>query len=1017
MKNKFLGFLFLTFIGFCSTITAQQIEIKGTVSDYTGEPLPGATVQIKGTTRGVSTDFDGNYSIKVSKGETIVYSFIGFIKEEVIVGNQTDISLRLSPDTTALDEIVIGYGSVKKKDFTGAVTALTEKDFNSGPIIGVENLIQGRAAGVQVSAASSEPGGEMLVRIRGNNSVNSNNGPLYVVDGFPLDFLDNSINPADIASVNILKDASATAIYGTRGANGVVIITTKRGKDGQANIKYSVSYSINEADISAYNFLDSNDFAAIQNGIDVRNNTQPTYSQDAINRIDALGLQTNWLDEAFRTGTTNEHQISVTGGNQNTKAFFSVGAYLWDGVVKNTSFDRYNLRLNVDQNLIGGKLKSGVNVSLSSTETNFMGFAGNALGDNILRNIFRASPIVPTTEIWNTLSDNDKQIIFKNNKPSNPLQTLEIADNKSTNYFILTNAFLELTIAKDFKFKTNAGVRVTNQKIRRFLPADSNLISSSLEPGAATLNHGLFTYYTFENTLHYDKVFNKHSINVLIGTTTEWSDNESFTAGAKDFTSDALGYNNLQAGATPLTPVSEVSESKLISYLARANYTYDDRYLLTLTYRRDGSSKFGRSNKWGNFPSIAAAWNVHNESFVGNKFIFSRLKFRGSYGITGSDRFGVGQGQSAFSPTAPVTFDGSELFMGTISSRVGNSDLQWEETHKADLGIEMGFFNNRLNVEIGAYRNNTKKLLLAKGLAPSFGVSSILTNAGEIQNQGIELSVDYTYYSKSDFHWYTNFSLGYNDNEIKELVLPEGATFLPGPEARIDGEIFGYYSILREGLPINAIYGYKFIGILQPGQVYAPQPNAIPGEALFEDINGDGVIDSQDKKVLGNGYPKYSLGFNNSFSYKNFTVSLFFTGMFGIDKINGNNLVGYKYNTLTLAKERWTPDNMSGTLPQNNWVGDQWINNHNVESGSFVKMKNITFSYSFSPETLSKSGLSSLELYLTGTNLLTWDSYSGFDPEVNAKRSGGTNLNVAAGLDAYSYPSQKSYSLGLKIGI
>ncbi|MEN8125823.1 MAG: TonB-dependent receptor [Bacteroidota bacterium] len=1017
MKNNFLKFLFLVIIGVTSTINAQQIEIEGTISDDMGNSLLDATVQVKGTTKGVSSDYDGHYLINANVGEILIFSYVGFITKEVAINGQTTINVSLTPDAVALDEVVIGYGTVRKKDLTGSITTLSTKNFNKGPVTGVENLIQGRAPGVQISAESSEPGGQMLIRIRGNNSINSNNSPLYVVDGFPLETLDNSINPSDIESVNILKDASATAIYGTRGANGVVIITTKRGKEGKSSITYSGNYSVHNADLSAYDFLNSNDYANIHNELANLYGNEPVYSESAINRVNELGLQTDWLEEVFRTGTTNEHQLSISGGNENTKAFFSTGMYLWDGVIQNTSFDRYNMRLNVDQNLMDGKLKLGVNSSLSSTESDFLGFDGSSMQDNILRGIFRANPIVPTSDVWDNLSEADKHLIFADVRPVNPIQTLEIADNKSSKYFVLTNAFLELTIAKDFKFKTEGGVRVTNQKIRRFLPSTSRLVASSVEVGAATLNHGLFKYYTFENTLNYDKIIDRHSINVIIGTTHEWSDNESFTAGAKDFTTDALGYNNLQSGATPLTPESYVSHSELISYLSRVNYSFDDRYLFTFTFRRDGSTKFGEGNKWGNFPAGAFAWKVHNESFFNSNSI-SSLKLRGSLGITGSDRFPVGQGQSIFSPTAPVTTNGTDVSIGTVSSRVGNSDLKWEETRKIDIGIEMGFFDNKLTMEIAGYQNNTSNLLLQKSLAPSLGVSSILTNAGEVQNRGIEFSANYNYYSKdSDFSWSSDFTFAYNDNEIIELNLPGGTTFLPGPETKIDGGVDGSFTILKEGLPVNAIYGYRFLGILQPGEVYDPQPNAQPGDALFKDINGDGVFNVDDKEVLGNGYPAYTFGFNNSFSYKNFSLSVFFAGVFDVDKLNGNNVLGYKDNTLEIAKERWTPYNLDGTLPQKHWLGDEWINDYFIEEASYIRMKNISLAYNFDANTLDKMGLSIFQINITGLNLLTWDSYSGFDPEVNSKRSSTTNLNVAAGLDAYAYPYQRTFSVGLKIGI
>ncbi|ALJ04765.1 hypothetical protein APS56_06340 [Pseudalgibacter alginicilyticus] len=1017
MKKTLLKIIFVLIFGVFLPINAQEKNIEGTLTDVEGIPLPGATVTIKGTTRGVVTDFDGKFSITASQENVLVFSFLGYSTQEIKIGTQTNLKVVLQPEFNELEEtIIIGYGSVRKEDLTGSVSVISEKSFNQGPVVGVENLIQGRASGVQISTTSSEPGADMLVRIRGNNSVNSNNNPLYVVDGFPMESLSNSINPADIASVSILKDASATAIYGTRGANGVVIITTKRGKKGKSSVTYTGNYSIQEANTDAYDFIDSSDYAILQNEIDITNGVAPSYTQEAIDRIEELGLQTNWLDEAFRTGYVSEHQVAVSGGNEDTKMFFSAGAYSWEGVVKNTSFDRYNVRLNADQSLLEGRVKVGVNTSLSATESDFLGFSASSLQDNILRGIFQTSPLNPTYDLYDTLSTEDKALIYGTSSPRDPLETLEIMDNKGTNYFVLANAFLEAKIFKDFTFKTQGGARIVNQKINQFLPSTSSLVASSLDPGSARQSHLLYKYYTYSNLLSYDKLIGKHSINAIAGYTHEWSSEEYFSAGSSDFTTDALGYYSLQGGATILTPSSYVADSELASYLARVNYIFDDRYLLTLTYRRDGSSKFGEGNKWGNFPAAAVAWNVHNESFF-NSGLISQLKLRSSIGITGNDRFGVGLGQSTFSPSASVTTDGSTLSVGTISSRVGNEDLQWEETKKFDLALELGFFNNNLTMELGYYKNNTTNLLLNKTIAPSNGIESILTNAGEVENKGIELSLNYKKTFNNGFGWTSNLNFSQNENTVISLELIEGTDFLPGEEARIDGNVSGSYSVLEEGLPVGTIYGYRYLGVLQDGETSLTQPTAQPGDPLFEDINEDGQITGEDKELIGNGYPKFNVGFNNSFNYKNFTLSVFLTGVFDVDKLNGNNVIGYQYNTLAIAKDRWTPSNPEGTLPQNLWQGDQWVNDYFVEDASYIRLSNVSLSYDFNKNVLDKIGLAALQLSFVATNLATWSDYSGFDPEVNSTRTSGTNLNTGAGLDAYSYPYQKSFTLGIKVGI
>jgi len=1018
MKKTFFNLLFLFLLLSVVDVSGQEKIIKGTVTDTDNVPLPGATVFIKGTTKGVSTDLSGEFSINTNKGDTLVFTYIGCETKEVVINNQQKLKIQLKEIASQLAEtVVVGYGSVRKKDLTGSVSVLSQKNFNPGPVQGVENLIQGRAPGVQVSTVSAEPGGEMAIRIRGNNSINSNNGPLYVIDGFPVESLDNNLNPQDIQSISILKDASAAAIYGTRGANGVVIITTKRGREGKTTISYSGNYSWNWAQIGDYDFTKGLDYAKMTNELDeILYHRQPSYSPEALTRIDELGLNTDWLQEAFQTGKILENQLSASGGSKNTKIYFSLGSYNWDGVVKNTSFDRYTIRLNADQSFLDNRIKLSINNSFATTETDFLGFKGNSLQDNILREIFRANPLVPTDDKWGEISDEDRVLIFGNAKATNPLQTLYIADNHSTNYFYLSNAFLEFIILKDFHFKTRGGIRITNSKIRRFLPSSSTLVAASLEPGAATLSNGLYKYYTFENMLTYNKTFNKHTINALLGATHEWSDNEYFSAGAKDFTTDALGYYSLQSGATPLTPVSYVYSSELISYLARINYSYDNRYLVTLTYRRDGSSKFGAGNKWGNFPAAALAWKIHNENFF-NSNVISTLKLRASYGILGNDRFRVGLAQSVFSASAPVTTDAYTLSMGTIPARVGNSNLRWEETKKLDIGFEIGLFSNDLLMQIDLYKNITSNLLLNKEMPPSMGINSILTNAGEVENRGAEISINYNHRFSSKFSWNSSLTFAYNENKINKLLLPAGSDYMPGPEARIDGSVAGSFTILKEGLPINSIYGYRFLRVLKEGETYAPQPDAKPGDPLFKDLNGDGKIDVNDKDVLGNGYPKYTLGFSNSFRYSNFTLAFFFSGMFDVDKLNGNNIIGYQYNTLEIAKKRWTPNHPDGTMPLELWHGDTWVNDLFVEDASFLRLKNVSLSYNFNKGLIKRIGLSNIELSLTGQNLFTWDNYSGFDPEVNSKRDNGTNLNTASGLDAYSYPYQRSVIIGLKIGL
>lgn len=1019
MKKRLFKFILLFILGTVSVAYSQNNQIKGTVTDSEGIPIPGATVLVKGTTIGTSTDFDGTFNINASNEDVLLFSYVGYDNYETVIGEQKIINVTLIQSISELDAtVIIGYGRVRKKDLTGSVSTISETDFNQGPVINAENLIQGRAPGVQISTQSAEPGGDVLIRIRGNNSINSNNSPLYVVDGFPMSSLDNSINPSNIKSINILKDASAAAIYGSRGANGVIIITTKRGIQGKSTISLETNSSFQFADIDAYDFLDSNEYANLQNRIWLDNGSvglQP-YSQAAIDRINQLGLNTNWMEEAFRTGRVQQHLLTIQSGNENTKFFLSGGMFKNDGAVKNTDFNRYTLRLNLDQNLLDGSLKLGMNTSLTNTITNFQGFTSSSLQDNILSGIFRADPIVPTDDIFEALSDADRQLIFRDARPVNPIETLFLSDNQSERFFILSNMFLEFQITQDLTFKTTGGARISNSKTQQFLPSSSSLTASSIPRGAAVISHYLDKYYIFENTLNYRKGFGKHDVNALLGLTNEWNRPESFSASATDFTTDALSYNSLQSGATPLTPTSSSISRELASLISRLNYTYDDKYLFTFTYRRDGSSALGINRQWGNFPAAAVAWKIHNEDFLNDSDVISTLKIRGSHGALGNARLAYGISQSAFSANGQVTTDGSNLSVGTIPSRVGNRDLKWERTIQTDIGLELGLINDKLFIELGAYKKNTKDLLLDKDVAPSLGVpgNSIIVNAGEIENKGLEFSISSKNISNLNFSWETNANLAYNKNEIKEIILPEGATLLPGDESKIHGTISGSHTVIKEGLPISSIYGYRFLGILQEGET-APdhQPNLQPGEAIFADLNGDGSFSADDREVLGNGYPTYTFGLTNSFRYKNFNLSVFISGALDVDKINGNNILGYTENTLNIANNRWSPSNTNGTLPQFGWNNDQWVNDLYVESTDYIRLKNISLSYNLDTEMIP--WISRLQIYANAINLLTWTDYSGFDPEVNSTRSSNSNLNSSAGLDTFAYPNVKTISLGAKL--
>lgn len=993
-----------------------DISVSGRVTDSKGEGLPGVSVVVKDASSGTITDVDGNYRLQVPDNAALIFSYVGFITREVKVNYRSVIDVALEENLQELDEVVvIGYGTQQKKDLTGAVSSLSEEDFNVGSISSVEQLVQGRTTGIQISTQSAEPGGNFVIRVRGNNSIQNDNQPIYVVDGFPMDNLDNSINPSNIKSIEVLKDASAAAIYGTRGANGVIIITTKQGKSGAVNIDYNAEYGQQVvSNLDTYEFLGTRAFTENDNLIQRVNGAMEMYSPSRIDSLEQYFGSTNWLQEAFRDGATVNHQLGISSGKENSRVYFSAGYFNQQGVVPSTEFSRYNTRINLNQRMFDDKLTFGLNTGITYTNTNFLGFNASNLQTNILRNIFAdARPFVPNR--LDNLTETEIQLLG-GTRPISPLQTIEASDNEAKSTYILSTGFVELEVLEGLKVKALGGSRMFNGKEYGYLSQESHIVAGTLQPGEAALTNNQSYDLLFEGTINYQKRLGKHGLNLLAGYTNQKVIYESFRAGARDFTTNTLGWNALQAGAIPTTPSSGTSERKLISYLSRAIYDYDDRYLLTLTFRRDGSSKFGANNKWANFPAAAIGWKVHNEAFMSGQSLLSNLKLRASYGITGSERFRVGLAQTQFQANAPVTLDGDNQSIGTVPSVLGNGNLQWEETTQMDLGTDIGLFKDRIVLEFDYYVKNTDKLIVTKSLPPSLGFGSIITNVGRIQNSGVEILLSSNNVTSKNFSWVTDINVSFNSNEIKEVLLPDGSEFLEGAELKPIGQLDrAPYTIIQKGIPVNSFYGYKVRGVLQEGETDVLQPSAVPGDALYHDIDGDSAITSADRTILGHGFPKYLAGLTNTITYKSFRLSFFFNGVFDADVLNINREIGYRTNRLESALERWTPETPEGTRPFRNHSGQFWVNDELVEDASFIRLKNISLSYDLPVDKMGLKFVQNLRLYASASNLYTWTNYSGFDPEVSARVNSTTNLNIGSGVDLYSYPLQKSYAVGVKV--
>jgi len=1001
----------------------QNFTVTGTVTTSTGETLPGVTILVKGTQKGTITGMDGRYTIEVPDANSVlVFSYVGYATQEIQMGSRSTIDVVLVPESTRLDEVVvIGYGTVRKQDLTGSIAIVTAENFNlGGAISNPEQLIQGRAAGVQISTVSAQPGAVPLIRIRGNNSLQGSNQPLFVVDGLPMEALDNMINVNDIKSMEILKDASATAIYGTRGANGVVIITTKRGVEGQSNINFSYEHSIDYvANTDAYDFLNAQEYVQIRNEDAARDGLPLPFTPAMISVIDKYGEGTEWLQEIFQPGNVDKYNLSLTSGTQNTRVYFSTNYMDWKGVVPNTNFEKFTGRLNLDQNMFDNKLKIVLSSTISNTAQNILGFRGSNFQSNIMRNIIKSgNPITPVNlDDW---AEADRDIVFGAGiRPLNPTEIIEKDKLFLTNLAIISNLSAEYKIIEGLSFITQIGINVRNAKQRHFLPTVEGLVATDITQGSAHLGQNNFVEKNIENMLRYSKVFaDKHSLEALAVYSNQSYTGEGFAAAAENFTSENLEWNNLGSGATILTPSSYVQESKLVSLTGRINYGFDDRYNLSATIRRDGSSKFGKNNKWGNFPSVAAAWKIHNESFFSVSFV-SNLKLRAGWGITGSDRFPIGARQAKYNPGAATTLDSDQVRKGVVAANLGNEDLQWEETRATNLGLELGLFNERIMLEVDLYNKVTDKLLWNMSIPPSLGFSSILANVGAMENKGFEVLLSTVNVSSSNFRWISDLTFAYNENQIKTLILPEGVRFVEGPTVGHHIKI----SALMEGQSVSSFFGYRYRGILQEGEVDALQPDAIPGDALYHDTNGDGVVNADDRDILGGGIPKYTFGLNNRITYRNWELSFFLQGVADVDILNMNKIVGYDSRTLTTTlNDRWTPENPDGSLPLHGWGRTFYTNDYNLESGDYITLKTLRLSYSLPIQKLGLSWLDNLTLSFNTNNLIILTKYSGFYPEVNSTNWGPvsgippSDIVQISGVDSYAYPYQKSYIFGVTVG-
>ena len=1022
MKFKLLTIIFLTF----SISLFAQTTIEGVVNDVKGLPVPGANVVIKGTKNGVLTDFDGVFKIKAKTGDVLLISSLGFDKKEVkIKGNS--IKIVLEELNVALNEIVvIGYGTVKKKDLTGAVSSVRGTSIEKGDPIDLQTALAGRVAGLQITQNDNGLGSGVKAIIRGGSSLTSGNQPLYVIDGFPIVPDENAssnplsdIDPGQIKSVEVLKDASATAIYGARGSNGVIIITTKLGKEGKPVLTATNSTGVSFATRFPRILTDSEymESRIVQDNVNYLNGTDPNLNTTWQNQKDANAQGVDWPKEATQVALTRRMDLSIGGGSKEGLNYQISGNYLdQDGVVLKTNFKRSNLNSNIVQTFENGT-RIGTNIKLAFTKN--IGRSLDKDADGVFKKVFSTNPFQP---IDFELKDIDIDPDTNSGDNENVVTYLNEVDNETESTRIIGNVFYETKVANNLTFYTSYGFNRGYINNQAFLP--STVLKGLKENGIAEFEKIETLNQVFETRLNYKKVFDKHNINATaVG---EFSDNrkDNFTAGASGFSDQTNGFNDLSSAVIADFPVNILSEETLASFLGRVSYGYNNKYLVTASIRADGSSKFGKENKWGYFPSVALGWTLSEESFIQNLNVFDNFKLRASYGVTGNNQIPAYSAIGLLSPDNYVFNDA--YYSGKVPSSVSNPDLKWETTAQYNFGVDLGFFKNRLTITAEAYYKKTTDLLLDVQLPLSSGFETALKNIGSFSNKGFELTVNSINIDNSNFKWRSDFTLSFNRNKVLDLGDKPEFYFNTNISSKFNNEI-----LVRVGESTGIYYGYVEDQIINNQTEASNSPRqvgvAIPddrnnGQVKIYDVNGDGLITTSDKVPIANTTPEFIGGLNNEFTYKGFDFSFFFRFSYGNDVINGNILnldkvnVG-NWNTLKAMSDNSynAAYNPNGTFhgENTNGVYSGLFRSAYVEDGSFLKLDFITLGYAMPKEVVESLHASKFRLFARVNNPLMISRYSWFDPEVNA--IGGTAGKVGGGLDLGSYPRNTSITLGLTL--
>jgi TonB-linked SusC/RagA family outer membrane protein len=1042
----------------CGVIHAQERVVTGTVKDKSGQSVIGTNILKKGTAEGTTTDTNGKFAISASDNDVLVFSFIGYASQEIRVGAQTAITVSLDEDVETLSEVVVvGYGTQKKSDLTGAISSLGGDVLRESVTASVDQALLGRVSGVQVTQNSGQPGGAVSIRVRGTTSLTQSSEPLYVIDGIQVggnaqgisgfDWQGGaggqqgaasnpmaSINPNDIQSIEVLKDASATAIYGSRAANGVVIITTKRGKKGKSTLSYNGYYALQEV-YKTFNMMDLPTYAAYNNEVAREVSTiaaNPNFADPSL-----LGKGTDWQDAVFQVAPMQSHTLTATGGSEGTQYMVSGGYFSQDGVIIGSNFDRFNVRTNIDSRVREG-INVGASISLSRKDETI---TLNDGGDGVISQAAQMGPQIPVKNFDGTYAGPNQQQ-GSSQISSNPVALALMRNNTVLNNRVMTNLYGDVQIIKGLKFRTEFAVDYSNTMNKSFLPTYKwGTLINNTSQFAQRSDQSFF--WLWKNYLTYNKTFGAHDITLLAGTEAQKGTWESFTAYKINLPNDIQVMNQGQVSNIPNTGASVWNS--LTSLFARVNYGYKDKYLLTATVRRDGSSRFGPNNRYGVFPSVSAAWRITNEEFFsGNADVLTNLKLRVGWGQVGNQEirnYAFGSSLNSLN---------SYFGPAVINSAYSNPDVQWESTAMTNVGLDAELFNGRIDFSIEAYNKITDNLLLQVNLPATFGeqVAGPQANVGSMKNKGIEGTLKTVNIDKGKFKWITDANVSINRNKVTNMggyPIFNALYWYTG---------FQTATMTNAGYPVGQFYGYVMDGIFKSKQEILDHAVQIPsdedpmknkierttgvwlGDIKWKDLNGDGKITSEDQKVIGNPNPKFTFGFNNSFTYGPISLDVFMIGSVGGDVLNysrarNEQMLSNFDNQSTTVQNRAQTQLKTGGTDMNNIDDVELINpdtrmprfdnggenfNHYmstrwIEDGTYVRIQNLRLAYSLPNSLLSKARISRIQVYTNIQNVATFTNYSGLDPQIGAFNQSPLQQNIDMG----RYPLPRVYTFGVNL--